>query len=451
MSAAPGLIIAAPASGSGKTTVTLGLLRSLARRDVRIASAKVGPDYIDPAFHSAATGRPCLNLDHWAMRRAVRHSLIGKLQAGSDLIVCEGAMGLFDGATATSGSTADIAAETGWPVILIIDVQAQAASAAAVLRGFASHRPGVSVDGVIFNRVGGPQHVEIIGTACRDTLPDIPIIGYLPNDEGMTLSSRHLGLVQASEHPELDTFLEAAANLMERHLDMSLVREIARPSHIDTSAPVETPLRPLGQRIAVARDTAFAFGYPAVLDGWRAAGAELSPFSPLADEPPDAAADAVYLPGGYPELYAGVLSRCSRFLGGLRAAATRGAAILGECGGYMVLGRTLVDKDGVEHEMAGLLPVATSFANPTLHLGCRRMTLTAACPLGAAGQIFRGHEFHHSTVLSEGPGRALFAHRDADNKRLGFTGLLQGNVMGSFLHLIDQECEVDEEGADASA
>ena len=172
-----GLIVAAPASGSGKTVFTLGLLRHLAQSGVAVASAKAGPDYIDPAFHAAASGRPCLNLDPWAMRASTLAAAAGRLADDAEIIVCEGVMGLFDGATVSEGSTADLAELTGWPVALIIDARAQAASAAAVLRGFAGHRPGVRIAGVVFNRIGGDRHAAILREACALSLPEIPVIG----------------------------------------------------------------------------------------------------------------------------------------------------------------------------------------------------------------------------------------------------------------------------------
>lgn len=434
-----GLIVAAPASGSGKTVVTLGLLRHLTQTGVSVASAKTGPDYIDPAFHAAATGRACLNLDPWAMRPETLAAAARRLTANADLIVCEGVMGLFDGATVTEGSTADLAEITGWPVVLVMDVRAQAASAAAVLRGFATHRPGVRVAGVIFNRVGGERHAAILTDACALATPEIPVIGWLPREPGLALPERHLGLVQALEHPDLKTFLDSAAGLIGHHIDVDALRRLAEPGRDGATVDLCPPVQPLGQRIAIAQDAAFAFSYPLVIDGWRTAGAELLPFSPLADEAPATDADAVYLPGGYPELHAGTLARNETFMDGLRASAKGGATVFGECGGYMVLGEGLVDGEGTRYRMAGLLPLETSFANRRLHLGYRRATLDADCPLGTAGSRLRGHEFHYASIVREGPGQALFRCENASGQEMGPTGLIAGRVMGSFVHLIDTE------------
>ena len=434
---APGLIVAAPSSGSGKTVFTLGLIRHWARAGVPVASAKVGPDYIDPAFHAAASGRPCLNLDPWAMRSATLAAALELLARTSEIIVCEGVMGLFDGATADAGSTADLALTIGWPVVLVVDAHAQAASAAAVVRGFATHRPGVSVAAVVFNRVGGERHAVLLREACAIALPEIPVVGCLPRSEGLMLPERHLGLVQAGEHPRLAAFLDRSAELIGAHVDAVSLRALARPARVGSTGRSAMPVQPIGQRIAVADDVAFAFRYPLVIEGWRSSGAEIMPFSPLADEPPSKAADAVYLPGGYPELHAGTLAGNACFLDGLRGAARRGAVVFGECGGYMMMGQGLVDAAGHRHAMAGLLPLETSFADRGLHLGYREASLLSDCPLGDEGARFRGHEFHYARTLREGPGEPLFVCREAGGRTLGATGLFAGRVMGSFIHLID--------------
>jgi cobyrinic acid a,c-diamide synthase len=433
-----GLIIAAPASGSGKTLLTLGLLRHLARSGRRVASAKAGPDYIDPSFHAAASGAACLNLDPWAMRRATIEGLAARLEAAAEFVLCEGVMGLFDGAGLSgAGSTADLAVLTGWPVVLVVDARGQAGSAAALVRGFASHRDDVKLAGVIFNRVGGARHRAVLEVALAKALPDVPVLGAVARDDGLVLPERHLGLVPAGEHHALDAFLDRAATRIAADLDVSALLRLARPTGGDRSAEPSPPLPPLGRRIAVARDAAFAFAYPATLDGWRHSGAELSFFSPLADDAPDPDADAVYLPGGYPELHAGRLAASQRFLGGLRVAAHRGAAVYGECGGYMVLGETLIDGSGSSHAMAGLLPLTTSFAARRLHLGYRAMRLATDTALGPAGNAFRGHEFHYASIISEGGAAPLFETADADGARRDAAGLKVGRVMGSFLHLVD--------------
>ncbi len=435
MGVAPGLIVAAPSSGSGKTIVTLALLRAFRNAGLRIVSAKVGPDYIDPGYHAAASGRACVNLDSWAMREETLTGLVGNLGLDVDLIVCEGVMGLFDGAAGGGGSTADLAAKTGWPVLLVLDVAGQAASAVAVFEGLARHRDDIGLMGILCNRVGGAGHERILKDAFAAANSTPSLLGFLPRDEALTLPERHLGLVQASEHDALDVFLDGAAALVANQIDLKRLRSNAKYSRLDAASV--RPLPPLGQRIAVARDDAFAFTYPSVLDGWRGAGAAVSFFSPLADESPGPEADAVYLPGGYPELHAGRLAANDAFLKGLHAASKRGAAIYGECGGYMTLGRGLVDAQGERHKMLGLLPLETSFANRKLHLGYRLLETTGDFPLGDAGTAFRGHEFHYATTLSEGPGTHLFRAKDSRGENSKSCGLVAGTVAGSFIHLID--------------
>jgi cobyrinic acid a,c-diamide synthase len=443
MPASPGLIIAAPASGSGKTVVTLALLRALGNAGVKVASAKAGPDYIDPAFHRFASGRACVNLDPWAMRPATLATLAGAQSHSADLVLAEGVMGLFDGINLPGrpdrGSTADLAALTGWPVVLVVDAGRQAASVGALVSGFAKHRDDVDVAGVIFNRVASETHRDVLSAAVARATPDVAILGAVPRDPALSLPERHLGLVPAGEHEALEPFLETAARIVSENIDLAALQRLARPSRlIAPASDALSPLPPLGQRIAVAQDRAFGFAYPTILEAWREGGAQIMPFSPLDDQAPAADADAVYLPGGYPELHAGQLAGAATFLDGLRTAASRGAAIFGECGGYMVLGESLTDAGDITHAMAGLLPVETSFAARRLHLGYRVATLAGDGPLGAPGSAFRGHEFHYATVVREGPGDALFEARNAAGADLGRCGRTRGTVSGSFIHLIDR-------------
>jgi cobyrinic acid a,c-diamide synthase len=294
----------------------------------------------------------------------------------------------------------------------------------------------VTVSGVIFNRVGSDRHARMLRDA---TAPlGIPVLGCIPRSPGIAVPDRHLGLVQASEMAALDAFLDAAANLVAGHVDIAALTSLLRKTGDTAGGASPVPIPPPGQRIAVAADDAFRFAYPHVLDGWRAAGAEIMPFSPLADEPPDPASDAVYLPGGYPELQAARLAANSGFLAGLRDAASRDAAVYGECGGYMVLGEVLTDADGQAHRMAGLLPLETSFAERKLHLGYRNAVLSVETPLGAAGTVYGAHEFHYASTVRLGDAAPLFSISDAAGNDLGPAGLQAGRVMGSFIHLIDR-------------
>ncbi len=445
-----GLVIAAPRSGSGKTTLTLGLLRALARRGIAVAGAKCGPDYIDPAFHAAATGRSSLNLDGWAMPPGLVADLVAASAAGAasgsagrspgpaDLILCEALMGLFDGvpsAAGRSGSSADIAAACGWPVLLVVDVSGQSQSAAAVVKGFASYDARISVAGVVLNRVGSDRHKRLVTDAIEAL--GIPVVGSLLRSEAVKLPERHLGLVQAEETDELDRILDAMADHVTAHVDLDRVVGLARAGSGAPATPAGR-IRPPGQRIAIARDAAFSFLYPHLHLMWRQAGADLSFFSPLADEVPPDDCDICWLPGGYPELHAGRLASNASFLDGIRAfAATR--PVHGECGGFMVLGETLTDADGIVHPMLGLLSVATSFARRKMTLGYRAATLLTDGPLGPAGSRFRGHEFHYATITDPGTDAPFATVTDAYGSVPSEAGGRRGHVTGSFFHVIAAE------------
>src|SRR5579872_3027983 len=318
-------MIAAPRSGSGKTTVTLGLLRAFKRRGVEVVGLKSGPDYIDPAFHAAASGREGVNLDSWAMAPKLLSALAAQTARQSVLALCEASMGLFDGAPSTrgrSGASADVAAALGLPILLVLDVSGQAQSAAALVKGCAAYDERLKLAGVIVNRVGSERHRRLVTQAIEAM--GVSVVGALPRNDRVALPERHLGLVQAGETDKLEARLEAIADFIEAHVDCDRVLALAGELNLASSSPAPVALRPPGQRIALARDAAFSFIYPHLLRGWRAAGAEIVRFSPLADEPPPQDCDLCWLPGGYPELHAGRLAAAARFRDGLwRFAETR--------------------------------------------------------------------------------------------------------------------------------
>ena len=431
-----GLMIAAPRSGSGKTTLTLGLLRALGRSGRSVVGVKSGPDYIDPAFHAAASGAPSVNLDSWAMPRELVEMLAGDAAKGRELLLCEASMGLFDGVPGEPGRTgasADVAAALGLPVLLMIDVSGQAQSAAAVVKGCMSYDPRIEVLGVVLNRVGSARHRRLAGEAIEAL--GVEVVGSIPRLDALALPERHLGLVQAGEFEALDQRLDEIADAVAAHVDLSAIEALARPLKLMPSAIPPAALAPPGQCIALARDAAFSFLYPHLLSGWRAAGAELRFFSPLADEPPPEDCDACWLPGGYPELHAGQLAGAARFRQGLRRFA-RARPVHGECGGYMALGAALTDASGARHEMAGLLGVETSFAKRRMTLGYREATLDADSALGPAGARFRGHEFHYATIVSLGDDPPFAFVRDPYGSAPERSGSRRGGVTGSFFHAI---------------
>lgn len=427
----PGILISGPSSGAGKTTVALGLMRALARDGTGVQPFKSGPDYIDPAFHSVAAGRSSFNIDTWAMPDRLIGG-IARCADGAGIVVCEGSMGLYDGVASKGesgfGSSAETARRMGWPVVLVIDVGGQAQSAAATALGFRSYDSDLPLAGVIANRCASPRHERLVRLGMDRA--GIKVLGVLPRRGDLVLPERHLGLIQAVEHPDLEAAIEDYADFLREHADLGAIRAAAQVGPVFAG----TLPGPPAQRIALARDAAFSFTYPHLLEGWRAVGAEILPFSPLADEAPATDADLVWLPGGYPELHAGQLAAAGNFLGGLRRHAETGA-IHGECGGYMVLGEALIDKDGISHAMAGLLGLVTSYEKRKIHLGYRQATLKVPALGYAAGALLRGHEFHYSTIVGESdPPLALVT--DADGTPVPETGSVRGNVTGAFFHLI---------------
>jgi cobyrinic acid a,c-diamide synthase len=432
---AKALVVSAPASGTGKTTLTLALARACRDRGLAVQCFKSGPDYIDPAFHTAATGRPSVNLDSWAMPRAMIAALTARAD-DADLVLAEGSMGLFDGVATEgasgTGASADIAEMMGWPVLLVLDPSGQAQTAAAVAAGLRDFRPKVRVTGVVLNRVASPRHEDLVRRAMASV--GIPVLGALPRHAPIALPERHLGLVQAEEQARLSDLIAEAARLIAERIDIDTLLQLAECEWKSQESSSLVRVTPPGQRIALARDTAFSFIYPHMLEAWRAAGSEIMPFSPLADEGPPEAADVCWLPGGYPELHAGRIAANNHFRDALRTfAKTR--PVHGECGGYMVLGSGLVDSDGGRHEMTGLLGLETSFAKRRMHLGYRQAELNAPIPGQRIGARLRGHEFHYASILAQ-PDAALAVVRDANGADVAEPGSYRGRVSGTFFHLI---------------
>ncbi|PSL19690.1 cobyrinate a,c-diamide synthase [Shimia abyssi] len=433
MTLPPGLLISAPSSGTGKTTVMLGLLRALAEDGLTVQPFKSGPDYIDPAFHRVAAHRPSFNIDTWAMHDALVSGISDQAQ-GADIVVAEGSMGLFDGVATRGesgfGSSAETALRMGWPVVLVIDVGGQAQSAAATALGFKAYNPDLPFAGVILNRCASPRHERLARLGMDHA--GVKVLGVLPRRGDLALPERHLGLIQAVEHSDLEQAIQGYATFLRDHVDLEAIKSAALAG-TPHSTPGALP-KPPAQRIALAQDAAFSFTYPHVLTGWRNAGAEILSFSPLADEAPATDADLVWLPGGYPELHAGTLAANATYLSGLRKHAET-KPVHGECGGYMALGTALIDKEGTRHQMAGLLGLVTSYEKRKFHLGYRQASLHAPMPGFGAGARLRGHEFHYSTILEE-PDAPLAQVGDADGNPVPETGSLRGNTTGTFFHLI---------------
>jgi len=431
------LIISAPASGAGKTTLMLALARAYRDRGLGVQCFKSGPDYIDPAFHATATGRVSVNLDSWAMPRETIEALTAR-GGDADLVLAEGSMGLFDGVATPgrsgTGASADLAEMMGWPVLLVLDPAGQAQTAAAVAAGLRDFRSGVRIAGVVLNRVASPRHEDLIRRAMDAA--GISVLGALPRHAPIKLPERHLGLVQAEELGRLNELIGEAARLVAERVDLDALLRLSECAW-KPAAKSAACMKPPGQRIALARDAAFSFIYPHIVEGWRAAGAEIMPFSPLADDGPHESADVCWLPGGYPELHAGRIAANQRFRHALRSfAQTR--PVHGECGGYMVLGAGLIDKEGTRHEMLGQLRLETSFATRRMHLGYRSEELTAGMPGQVAGTRLRGHEFHYATILLQ-PDASLAHVQDANGADVTETGSHRGHVSGTFFHVIAED------------
>ena len=431
-----GIILAGVSSNSGKTTITMGLLRALYNQGKNPVSAKVGPDYIDPSFHTKSCKKDCVNLDMWAMNDATINTQISYLKNKGDITIIEGVMGLFDGAADGTASTAHIARKTGYPIILVLDAFGQSSSIAGIVKGFDELEPDIKISGVILNRTGSQKHIEILVKALQKYVPHIPYIGAMPRENAVVLDNRHLGLVQADEISNIDTFLETSANWVQEHLNIKALLDIAKKPNDFTNIK-HTPIPPLGKHIAVAKDEAFNFIYPHIIHGWEKAGAKISYFSPLKDEAPNNNADSVYLAGGYPELYAEILSNNQIFQSSMRAFANEEKTIFGECGGFMVLGENITDKAGIKHTMLGLLPISTSFKDPKLHLTYRKITTLTDSPFGKAGTVLKGHEFHYAHVTENNSNQPLFKVEDALGEKKETVGAKKGSVYGSYMHLID--------------
>jgi cobyrinic acid a,c-diamide synthase len=429
------IIIGAPRSGSGKTSVTIGLLRALARRGLRVRGAKSGPDYIDPGFHEAATGLAGINLDSWAMAPSLLNGLARQAAEDADIVVLESAMGLFDGIPGTpgrSGAASDLAALYGIPTLLVLDVSGQSTTVAAVAKGFATYRLEVRIAGVVLNRLGSERHRRLCAEAVEAL--GLPVVGAIERDPTLTMPERHLGLVQAGEHDDLIAFIDRMADMAERSIDLDAVLELAAPL-TPQDGNFACALPPPGQRIALAQDRAFTFLYPHVARHWRDEGAEIVPFSPLADEAPRPDCDVCWLPGGYPELHAGTLASAENFRTGMATLAAE-KPVHGECGGFMVLGKALEDADGVTHKMLGLLGHTTSFAKRRMNLGYRQARLLADCALGRAGHAIRGHEFHYARLTDPGSDSPIAELADGQGNPLGPAGGRRGHVSGTFFHAI---------------
>lgn len=429
-----GLVVAGPHSGAGKTTLSLGLLAACRRRGLKVQPFKVGPDFIDPGHHARAAGRLAHNLDGWMLPLEENLRIFRTHAPPGGLALVEGVMGLFDGYDGKSeaGSTAQMAKWLGLPVLLMVDARSMARSAAALVHGFATFDPDLTLAGVVFNRVGSSTHVDYLREALEQT-GKIRCFGGLPRDADLSLPERHLGLVTTDDHPLGEDYLERLADLVEGHLDLDGLLAALPELPLEDAPPV--PVLPPVVRLGVARDRAFCFYYQENLDRLAQEGAEIIPFSLLEDRSlPDV--HGLYLGGGYPELFARQLSANRSMLRDIREGAWAGLPIYAECGGLMYLSREIRDLEGEGHTMAGVLPFRVRMLPRFKALGYREITLVADGLLGPAGTCIRGHEFHYSEI-HPGPSAVPTLYRLA--ARRGGQPLQEGfvvnRVLASYVHL----------------
>ncbi len=434
-----GFVIAGTHSGCGKTTVTLGLLSALRKKGFVVQPFKAGPDFIDSGLHRIAAGSVSRNLDLWMCGDAYVRDCFQRHGSKADIAVVEGVMGLYDGVL----STARLSHVLRLPVVLVVDAYGMAESAGALIRGFrqwGSDLPGYPIElkGVIFDRVASTHHYERL----THGVEGVRILGYVPRDVRFEIPHRHLGLMVAEEEPVSPAALDRLTEAVIAYVDIDGIKALSASAGPYSALPVgETPKGEHGlapARIAVASDRAFCFYYQDNIDLIREAGAEILFFSPLAGDslPPDI--DAVYIGGGYPELYAGVLSENASMRRAIREWAASGGPLYAECGGLMYLSRSIRAFDNHVFEMAGVFPFDVAMGRERAHLGYREVLLREACILGPAGQKVRGHEFRYSDIVEGGsslPGRQIYAVTDGSGKNRTTEGYRYKNTLGSYIHV----------------
>ena len=433
---APRLLIAAPSSGSGKTTVTVGIMAALSENR-EVQGFKVGPDYIDPNYHSIATGRISRNLDTWMLSKNNVAGIFSRGQKGADISIIEGVMGLFDGIDGKSerGSSAEVAKLLKVPVVLVIDVRSMARSAAAIALGFKNFDPDLILGGVIANRVGSLKHAQMVTEAFENI--GLKVLGCIPRDASLNVPERHLGLYTAGERSQAtEKFIANAKRSVQQHIDLEQLMEIAdNTPQITHSYPPIIKSEKKNIRIAIARDEAFSFYYQDNFDLLEAAGAEIVFFSPLRDEKLPEDISGLYLGGGYPELYASQLSDNSKLLTSIVKMIHLGLPTYAECGGLMTLTSHFLDADGKKHPMLAVLPGYTQLTNK-LKMGYREVSSLGETLLLDEDDFARGHEFHYSEWINEKDSEHLaYKIKSRDGKNENLTGFTKGNLLASYIHL----------------
>ena len=429
------VVIAGPASGVGKTTIALGLMAAFRRRGLVVQPFKCGPDFIDAGHHTRVCDRPSRNLDGWMLSGETNRTLFDRHARTADIAIVEGVMGLFDGArNSGEGSTAAMAKHLRLPVLLVVDASKMAASAAALVRGFETFDPAVRIAGVVFNQVGSAGHYGLLREALEQA-GCAPAVGYLPNEASLRVPERHLGLYTAQEDVLSKPALDHLSSLMEQFVNLDRVLGIAAIENAHQTPAA--PSRAVGDaaRIAVARDRAFCFYYEDNLDALRASGAEIVEFSPLADRTLPEGTDAIYIGGGYPELYAAELSANHSMRASIGQFVENGGPAYAECGGLMYLGRHLRLRDGHALAMVGVLPFGTMLTDRLVRFGYTEVSFISDCLLGRAGATARGHSFHYSTIDGAPDVPCVYHVRSTLSGAESTEGYVVGNVLASYIHL----------------
>jgi cobyrinic acid a,c-diamide synthase len=432
------IVIAGAHSGCGKTTISLGLMAALARRGLRVAPFKVGPDFIDAGHHARVSGRVSRNLDGWMLSRYYNRSTFLTAAGNADVAVVEGVMGLFDGydGKTEAGSTAQMAKWLGLPVLLVVDARSMARSAAALVQGFENFDPALRFAGVVFNHLGSPRHLDYLREALEGAVR-MPCLGGMLREEAIAIPERHLGLVTREDHPLDDAGIGRLADRIEERLDLNnllmSMAEVAGPAIPKTDAS-KRPDGPV--RIGVARDNAFCFYYPDNLELLEACGARLLFFSPIKDACAPRDLDGIYLGGGYPELFAGQLAENEPMRRHIRELSTAAMPIYAECGGFMYLCSELQDHQDRRFAMTGCFPFQTCMLPRLKALGYREVRLARKTIIGERGDVIRGHEFHYSEMLAA-PSTAEAVYRIAgrDGRHKTAEGYVARRTLGSYIHL----------------
>lgn len=429
------IVIAGTGSGVGKTTLSIGLMAAFKKRGLKVQGFKCGPDYIDPTYHTTVTERPSRNLDSWMLSHDTVKEVFVKGSAGADLSIIEGVMGFYDGKEATSnrGSTAEISQLTQSPVLLVVNCQSMARSAAAVVKGFQTFSDGIHVVGVIANKVGSEGHFRLVQEAVEQEC-GIPVIGYLKRTDQIEIPERHLGLIPSVERGELDGLFDRLAELVEETIDLDQLLQLAEAPILPVSSSLFASRSEKSVvRIAIAKDAAFHFYYPENIELLEAYGAECLTFSPLAGEPIPEGVDGLYIGGGFPEEFAAELAEKTDVMDSIRSAISAGMPTLAECGGFMYLTEELETTDGRQFPMVGIIPGRVKMQKKLAALGYREVTGNENNFLLGANEQAKGHEFHYSTFEPKTDISPAYESKGLRGTKM--EGYVLGNLTAGYTHL----------------